>query len=82
MEGNEEEDLLLSSFSLCHSFEFHLFYLSEYILVHYRQLGRPSSSEQGEPLLASLGPERRQVLRWKATVRTRIQTKPSRSTMP
>jgi hypothetical protein len=35
MEGNEEEDLLLSSFSLCRSFEFHLSYLSEYILVHY-----------------------------------------------
>jgi hypothetical protein len=38
MEGNGEEDLLLSlslSFSLCHSLNSHLFYLSEYILVHY-----------------------------------------------
>jgi hypothetical protein len=36
MEGNEEEDLLLSSFSLCHchSLNFYLLYLSEYILVH------------------------------------------------
>ena len=34
--------------------------LSLYILVHYWQLGRPSSFEQGEPLLANLGPETRQ----------------------
>ncbi len=35
MKGNGEEDLLLSSFSLCHSLNSHLFYLSEYMLVHY-----------------------------------------------
>ncbi len=28
--------------------------------MHYWQLGRPSSLEQGEPLLASLGPETKQ----------------------
>ncbi len=38
MEGNEEEDLLLSSFSLCHSLNSHLFYLSEFMLVHYALL--------------------------------------------
>ncbi len=38
MEGNEEEDLLLSSFSLCHSLNSHLSLsrsLSEYNIVHY-----------------------------------------------
>jgi hypothetical protein len=45
MEGNEEEDLLLSSFSLCHSLNSISSTLSEYILKSKPESRKPKEIE-------------------------------------